>query len=251
MNSTFHKFPRGQARAGSIDDNPLKWTSRYGSLSLIGYDLGTHKGVNEAGLSAHLLFLANETDYGKRDPSLEDKTGDSAIIEWINGKPKVWHGKEYRVMTNEPTYDKQMANLKNYRTFGGDQPLPGERLPMDRFVRASYYVRGLPTPQNSDQGVAWIMSVMRNVSVPYGAADPERPNVANTTFRSVIDLTQQRYFFESTLAPNIVWVDYSKLDFSPESGESELRVEKQIMSLSGNVVTQFKPVANFVWKRNQ
>lgn len=94
----------------------------------------------------------------------------------------------------------------------------------------------------------WIVSCAPLITC---AADPDRPNVANTTFRSVIDLTQQRYFFESTLAPNIVWVDYSKLDFSPESGESELRVEKQIMSLSGNVVTQFKPVANFVWKRNQ
>lgn len=301
VNSTFHKFPRGQARTGSVAENPLKWTSRYGSLGLLGYDLGTHEGVNEAGLSAHLLFLAAGTDFGKRDPalpaisieqwaqyfldnyatvaeavkamqehpfqivpvtfpngkastlhlSLEDKTGDSAVIEWLNGKPRVWHGKEYTVMTNEPTYDKQLANLKNYRTFGGEQPLPGERTPMDRFVRASYYARALPEPQNSDVGAAYIMSVMRNVSVPYGAADPDRPNVSNTTFRSVIDLTQERYFFESTLAPNVVWVDYGKLDFSPQSGESQLRVEKEIMSLSANVTNQLKPVADFIWKKGQ
>lgn len=299
VNSTFHKFPRGEARSGSDGENPLKWTSRYGSLALLGYDLGTHEGVNEAGLSAHLLFLASETNFGKRDAtlpglnielwaqyfldnyatveeavegmkkqpfqvipvtfpngrkselhlSLEDKKGDSAVIEWLDGKPKVWHGKEYKVMTNEPSYDKQLANLKHYRTFGGEKPLPGERLPGDRFVRASYYSRGLPNPPNSDVGAAYILSVMRNVSVPFGAADPDRPNVANTTFRSVIDLTKSRYFFESTLAPNIVWVDYGKLDYSPQSGESELRVEKNIMSLSTDVTDELKPVADFNWHK--
>lgn len=301
INTTFHKFPRGEERTGLVDENPLKWTSRYGSLSLLGYDLGPEEGVNEAGLSAHLLFLATETDYGRRDKdipaisilqwaqyfldnyatveealegmkqkpfqivplvfpngekstlhlSLQDKSGDSAIVEWVDGKPKIWHGKEYKVMTNEPTYDKQLANLKNYRTFGGDKPLPGERLPMDRFVRASYYSRALPTPESKDMGAAYIMSVMRNVSVPYGAAEPGRPNVSNTIYRSVIDMTSERYFFESTFAPNIVWIDYGKLDFSPQSGESQLRVEKEIMSLSANVTNQLKPVANFTWKKDQ
>ncbi len=55
-------------------------------------------------------------------------------------------------MTNEPTYDKQIENLKQYRTFGGQKALPGERTPTDRFVRAAYYAGGLPKP--SSQGEA-------------------------------------------------------------------------------------------------
>lgn len=33
---------------------------------------------------------------------LEDSTGDSAIIEIIDGKMVIHHGREYTVMTNDP-----------------------------------------------------------------------------------------------------------------------------------------------------
>lgn len=37
--------------------------------------------------------------------ALEDAGGDSAIIEYIDGKPVVHHGRQYKVMTNDPHYD--------------------------------------------------------------------------------------------------------------------------------------------------
>ena len=43
--------------------------------------------------------------------ALEDSSGDSAIIEYIDGKPVVHHGREFRIMTNDPTYDQQLALL--------------------------------------------------------------------------------------------------------------------------------------------
>ena len=41
--------------------------------------------------------------------SLSDSTGDSAIFEYVNGKLIIHHGKQYKVMTNSPTYDQQLA----------------------------------------------------------------------------------------------------------------------------------------------
>jgi choloylglycine hydrolase len=41
--------------------------------------------------------------------SLSDATGDSAILEYINGKLVIHHGSQYRVMTNSPTFDQQLA----------------------------------------------------------------------------------------------------------------------------------------------
>ncbi len=41
--------------------------------------------------------------------SLSDSSGDSAIIEYINGKQVIHHGRQYQVMTNSPTYDEQLA----------------------------------------------------------------------------------------------------------------------------------------------
>lgn len=301
VDSAFRLFPRGIKRVGAVAENPHEWTSKYGSVILSGYDMATHQGVNEKGLSVHVLYLAEVCDFGKRDPklegigvlqwaqyyldnyatvaeaveaqktfkfqiepmilpngsptmlhvSLEDKSGDSAVIEYINGKAQVNHDRRYTVMTNEPAYQKQIENLKQYRTFGGDKPLPGERKSMDRFVRAAVYVNALPKPANQDEGAAYIFSVMRNVSVPFGLGDPEKPNISPTYFRTVVDLTGGRYYFESTLAPNVVWIDTTKLDFSEGLDEQELKVEKNILKLHGDVTSQFEKAKPLVFGMNK
>ena len=51
--------------------------------------------------------------------ALADASGSSAIIEFIDGEPTVHMGKQYQVMTNEPAYDKQIANMLRYKAFGG------------------------------------------------------------------------------------------------------------------------------------
>ena len=43
----FRLHPRGAQRVGAVAENPHKWTSKYGSLVLTAYDMGTHEGVNE------------------------------------------------------------------------------------------------------------------------------------------------------------------------------------------------------------
>lgn len=299
--SAWRVHPRGQERVGAVAKNPHKWTSKYGSLVLTAYDMGTHEGVNEKGLSGHALYLAEENSFDARDPKLEgigimqwvqyyldnyatvaeavaaqknwtfqieplilpngypthvhvslsDKTGDSAVIEFIGGKPRIYHDRRFTVMTNEPTYDKQIENLKQYRSFGGDKPLPGERTPSDRFVRAAYYASGLQKPANPAQGAAYMFSVIRNVSVPFGLGDPNRPNVASTIFRTVIDHSKQIYYFESTYAPNVVWIDYSKINFAKGSGQRELKVENRIFSLQGNVTKELRPAKPFVFGVNK
>lgn len=60
--SNIYFFPRGIARRGALTDNTVKWTSSYGSVVTAGYDIGVCDGINEKGLVANLLFLA-ESDY--------------------------------------------------------------------------------------------------------------------------------------------------------------------------------------------
>jgi penicillin V acylase-like amidase (Ntn superfamily) len=71
MRSNLWVFPRGMERDGATGRNSPTWTSKYGSLIVAGYDLGTADGMNEKGLVANLLYLA-DSDYGKPDgkPSL-------------------------------------------------------------------------------------------------------------------------------------------------------------------------------------
>lgn len=61
-------YPRGLERNGSAGPNSLKWTSKYGSVTTAGWDAATIDGMNEVGLAANLLYLA-ESDYGKPAPN--------------------------------------------------------------------------------------------------------------------------------------------------------------------------------------
>ena len=47
--------------------------------------------------------------------AIEDASGDSAIIDYINGKQVVQHGSQFRIMTNDPKDDQQIALLPVYQ----------------------------------------------------------------------------------------------------------------------------------------
>lgn len=92
--------------------------------------------------------------------------------------------------------------------------LPGTNRASDRFVRASFYIKALPRTSSYRQAVAGVFSVMRNVSVPLGISIPSQPNIASTRWRTVADQKNKVYYFESTLSPDIFWIDLNNLDFS-------------------------------------
>lgn len=64
-------LPAGQERvaAAATDPNPMKWTSKYGSVITEIFDIGTGDGLNEKGLHAAMLYLA-PSNYGPRDPKV-------------------------------------------------------------------------------------------------------------------------------------------------------------------------------------
>ncbi|CAM5737017.1 linear amide C-N hydrolase [Mycolicibacterium aubagnense] len=99
--------------------------------------------------------------------ALDDATGDSAIIEYLDGEPKVYHSKDFRVMTNSPTFDHQLELVKNFDGLGGTAPLPGSTLASDRFARATYYAGRLPTPSSQVEAIASMFSVIRNAAQPF------------------------------------------------------------------------------------
>jgi len=170
--------------------------------------------------------------------AIEDATGDSAIIEYIDGKPAIHHGGDYRVMTNDPPYDQQLALLKkwDFSEPSSQTPLPGNVSATDRFVRATYYQSLLPEPKNQREAISGVLAVARNVSVPFGA--PYKGfGIYNTEYRTAIDLTNKRYFFELTTSPNVVWVDLSKVNLAP--GAPVMVLNPDNIALSGDVSDKF------------
>ena len=171
--------------------------------------------------------------------SISDAKGDSAIVEFLKGKVVIHHAKAYQVMTNSPTFEEQLALMAYWDSIGGHKFLPGTRNSPDRFVRATFYNRSLPEPKNYREAISSVLSVIRNVSSPFGKPDPEKPNVSSTLWRTVADQSHKIYFFESTISPNTIWVDLNKLDFSKGSNAKILNISDDA-SFSGNVNKLFK-----------
>jgi penicillin V acylase-like amidase (Ntn superfamily) len=179
--------------------------------------------------------------------SLSDAGGDSAIVEYIDGKQVIHHSRDYQVMTNSPIFEKQLALDSYWKQIGGTVMLPGTNRASDRFARASFYVNAIPKSENPVEAIASAFSVIRNVSVPFGISTPDEPNISSTRWRTVSDQKRKLYFFESALTPNIFWVDLNRLDLSAETGKV-LKLDlgpNQTKIYSGMANDQFKEAKPF------
>jgi choloylglycine hydrolase len=68
LRSNLWIFPRGMKRDGAVGEGSLRWTSRYGSVVTSAYEGATTDGMNEKGLVANLLYLAESEYPAKTDP---------------------------------------------------------------------------------------------------------------------------------------------------------------------------------------
>lgn len=171
--------------------------------------------------------------------SISDATGNSAIFEYINGNLIIHEGRECQIMANSPTYDKQLTLNDYWKEIGGLVMLPGTNRASDRFVRASFYIQALPQTDNFRQAVAGVFSVMRNVSVPLGISIPEQPNIASTRWRTVADQKNKVYYFESTLSPDIFWINFKDLNFKTGAPVKKLTLTGREI-YAGNAAGRFQ-----------
>lgn len=305
MSSNLWVLPAGMKRNGAAGAQSAEWTSKYGSVVVSGYEAGSTDGMNEKGLVANLLYLA-ESQYPKpvqgkpyislstwlqyaldnfatvgeavealrAEPfnvlapalpngapstlhlSLSDASGDSAILEYVNGKLVIHHGKQYAVMTNSPIYSEQLALNAYWESIGGLTFLPGTNRAADRFARASFllgaiprakdpnYIKGVPAQSFTFQAVASVMSVMRAVSVPLGITTPDQPNISSTIWRTVSDQKNLVYYFDSATRPNTFWASFERLDFKPGAPVKKLTIQNGEV-FSGEVAGDFKPAEPF------
>lgn len=172
--------------------------------------------------------------------SISDATGDSAIIEYINGKQVIHHSRKYQVMTNSPNFDQQLALDSYWKQIGGTTMLPGTNRAADRFARASFYINAIPKNVSVEHSLASVFSVIRNVSVPFGLNTEEEPNISSTRWRTVVDHKRSLYFFESAVSPNIFWVDLKEINFKDgQTRKLELGVD-QAKIYAGKANSSFK-----------
>jgi penicillin V acylase-like amidase (Ntn superfamily) len=97
----------------------------------------------------------------------------------------------------------------------------------------------LPQPEDEREAIAGVFAIARNVSVPFG---PPYKNLGiyNTEYRTVMNLTDKRYYFELTTAPNMIWADLLKLNL--DAGSPAMILNPNDIARSGDVTDKFKAV---------
>ncbi|MCY1079812.1 linear amide C-N hydrolase [Archangium lansingense] len=133
-----------------------------------------------------------------------DSTGQSAVIEFIEGKTIVYPSTN-AVLTNWPTYDWQLTNVKNYfnltlvgngtSTSGAGNPvggglvgLPGDSLSASRFVRATILSQGIS--QLPADGTGWLPAPGVFPTTPPSKNPPGFAGSEQTAVMVALQLTQ-------------------------------------------------------------
>jgi choloylglycine hydrolase len=175
--------------------------------------------------------------------SIEDRLGDSAVIEYINGVAEIRHGRQYRVVTNTKLDVAETLLTKyDFKNATNALTIPGNTNSNDRFVRASYFSHMLSsvTPRSRLEAQAAVMSVMRNVSDPIGAPGSTANVVHETDWRTLSDLTNRVYVFENPRTLTTLRTDLSRLDFRRAAGVRSL--DPSNPNLPGNVTGLYRPL---------
>lgn len=175
--------------------------------------------------------------------SISDASGDNAIFEYIDGKLNVYHDPSYTVLTNSPTYEKQLAIRDYWAALPGNQVLPGTGRSQDRFTRASYYSKAVEQTDDIMVATGAAFSIIRNSSVPYGVHIENQPNLSSTKWRAVADQKNLIYYYEDPITLSPLWLDLKQIDFSEKTTVRKLDVAKrqQYFGLANAKLTKSEP----------
>ena len=125
-------------------------------------------------LSTHDFAIYGETFDGGTVSLLHwamtDASGDTILLEYVDGKLTTYRGRELQVLTNDPVWPQMQAINKYWNAVGGVNMLPGTVRSSDRFVRADFFIHHVPTNFNYQDAWGSLNSIMGTVSVPYGYA---------------------------------------------------------------------------------
>jgi len=262
--------PAGTKLASSLADKlkGMHYTSKYG---MVGANvLHMHvvvDGVNEKGLYVGGFYLPGYASYSDPDPKnafrslikvnfdnvvlvpnpikeingesfpghfiVHDSTGASVVIEPVDKTLKIYEN-PLGVLTNSPTWDWHMTNIRNYINLtvnnvppvevdgitlaqlgqgSGLRGLPGDFSPVTRFLRAVVFSQSAKLLQTEEETVLQVFHIMNAFDIPLGAVRDTHENKVYydyTVWTSVSDLKNIRWFFKTYNDQSIRSVDVHK-----------------------------------------
>jgi choloylglycine hydrolase len=168
-----------------------------------------------------------------------EPSGKAIVIEYSMGEVRTFDA-PLGVITNAPTYDWHMTNLRNYinlspvalpgkkiedlnfKPLGGGSGmigLPGDFTPPSRFIRAvAFSQTARPTP-TGDETIYEVFRILDNFNVPLGASegtgeeDKTKGMRSSTIWTSASDTKDRIFYYHTQHNRRVRKVDLSRIDF--------------------------------------
>lgn len=174
---------------------------------------------------------------------VHDASGKSIVIEYVDGKLHI-HDNVLGVMTNSPTFDWHMTNLRNYVNFSmtnlppakvgsltligfgqgtGMLGMPGDFTPPSRFVRAVAYSTSVLPAKTGDEAVLQAFHILNNFDIPKGSLREDQKDAHGnviadyTLWTSASDLKARRFYFRTHENSQIRSIDLMKMPLDAKS----------------------------------
>src|SRR3990167_1811877 len=168
--------------------------------------------------------------------SVFDASGNGIVVEYIKGKLSIYN--QIGVMTNSPTYDWQVTNLRNYLNLSPYAPnpvvagnlvfvatgqgagmvgLPGDVSPPSRFVKMSFMLKTSSVAATASDALNLVQHIINNVDIPAGisrAVSNGKESTETTQWVVFKDLSHKMFYYRTYHDMTIRSVSFSKLDFS-------------------------------------
>jgi choloylglycine hydrolase len=166
---------------------------------------------------------------------VNDAGGHCVVLEYVGGELKI-HDNPLGVITNSPSFDWHVTNLRNYINltvnnvppvdiagidlsgFGqgsGMLGLPGDFTPPSRFIRAVAFSQSALPVATAHEGVLQAFHILNQFDIPKGAArgkDNGKEVADYTLWTSVSDLKNLRYHFRTFDNSRIRMIDLKKMN---------------------------------------
>jgi choloylglycine hydrolase len=175
---------------------------------------------------------------------VHDAQGKHLVIEFIDGKLSVINNPN-GVMTNFPSLEWQLTNLRNYihltplntppMTLGkvvleptgqgiGFYGIPGDYSSPSRFVRASFFKAFVVPAATAPLGVNLMEHLLNTFDIPVGlsrgSASPS--SFEQTQWIVIKDLKNKKLYYRTYEDLTLRQIDLTKLDFTPSSKRPSL-----------------------------
>ena len=246
----------------TIPNPPLKWISKYGSITFSKYRDFPDGGMNEAGLfiaemslpgtvfpkdkSKPLLFMmlwmqyvldnfktVNQVIQSTHDLTVDgwnwhffaaDRKGNTAAIEFLDGRVVVHQGSmmPFPVLVNTK-YELEIKRLKTYMGFGGDKQIDLNNKKQPVFVQGAWMVKNFSSSQKP--------------IVDYGFKILSVLGWSGTQWSYICDLRALKVYYKTKVSPTIKVLDFQSFDWSCRTPVKMLDIHAK---LSGSVEKNFR-----------